>query len=108
MTEINLQAGLRSLQASLRQIKALLAWEDLKATERKAGQSSAFRMYDPLEADLRNEYSFFLSISIEMHALLNQQHVPISSRLRADAKSKLAKLDQEVYQLNLHQRQWRC
>jgi hypothetical protein len=108
MTEIDLQAGLRSLQASLRQVKSLLEWEKLRQSEAKPRQQPAFRMYDPLEADLRNEYSFFLSISIQMHAILQHSKATIPDGLRVDLTNKLAKLDQQVYQLNLHQRNWRC
>jgi len=107
-TDMNLQAGLRSLQASLRQIRSLLAWEQLRQSERRPGQPPSFQMHDPLEVDLRNEYSFFLSISTEMHALLNQPDVSITEHVRAKLKQSLAKLDQQIYQFDLHRRVWRC
>ncbi len=61
MTEMDLQAGLRSLRTSLRQIKSLMAWEQLKQAEAKPGEPPTFQAYDPTETDLKNEYSFFLS-----------------------------------------------
>jgi hypothetical protein len=38
MGDVDLEAGLRSLQESLRQIKTLLAWQQLKQAEAKPGQ----------------------------------------------------------------------
>jgi len=69
MADADLEAGLKSLRKSLRQIKALLAFEQLKKSEAKPSQPPTFTLNDPTETDLRNEYSFFLFTSIQMHSI---------------------------------------
>ena len=108
MTEPDGNAGLRHLRQSLTQMKALLAWEQLKQSEARPGEPPAFQVYDPTEADLRNEYSFFLSTSIQIHTILNERDVSIPVPARETIRRTLAKLEQQVYQLNLRQRDWRC
>jgi len=49
MAEVDLEAGLRSLRRSLRQIRALLAWEELKQSEAKPDQPTAFQINDPIQ-----------------------------------------------------------
>lgn len=104
MAEADLEAGLKSLQKSLRQIKALLAWEQLKQSEAKPGQPPVFTLNDTTETDLRNEYSFFLFTSIQMHSILNRGAVSISKAKRKHIKQNLAKIEQQLYNLNLPQR----
>ena len=108
MTEPDVKAGLRNLRQSLTQMKALLAWEQLKQSEARPGEPPAFQVYDPTETDLRNEYSSFLSTSIQIHTILNERDARIPEPARAAIREALATLEQHVYQLNLHQRGWRC
>ena len=70
MEDIDLQASLRCLNASLRRMRDLLAWGQLKHSEMRPGQPPSFQIYDPTATDLRNEYSFFVSNSLQMHAVL--------------------------------------
>jgi hypothetical protein len=104
MAEPDLEAGLRTLRKSLRQIKALLAWQQLKQSEARPGQPLAFQINDPIETDLRNEYSFFLSTSVQMHNILNDESVPISLPKRQHLKQELAKIEGQVYGLSLPKR----
>jgi hypothetical protein len=104
MAQMNLEAGLRSLRESLRQMKALLAWEQLKKAESRPGQAPAFTVYDPTETDLRNEYSFFLSTSVQIHHLLNDSTINIPAAKREAFRLRLARIDQEMNSLDLHQR----
>ena len=108
MAEIDLEAGLKSLRESLRSIKGLLAWEELKQSEARPGQLPAFQMNDLTETDLRNEYSFFLSTSLQMHIILNDNAFTIQETKRQCIKKQLAKIEQQVYALNLHQRFCMC
>jgi len=108
MESVDLQAGLRSLSESLGRIKDLLAWGQLKQSEAWPGQPPSFQIHDPTETDLRNEYSFFLSTSMQMHAIVNECHASIPAPAREVVRRTLVKLQQQVYQLNLHQRDWRC
>lgn len=103
MKDTDLQTGLRSLQDSLRRMKGLLAWGQLKQHEARPGEPPSFRMYDPTETDLRNEYSRFLSTSTEMHAVLHAHSASIPA-LRETLQRKLAELEQEAHQLNVNRR----
>lgn len=103
MEHMDLQAGLRSLQDSLRRMQALLAWSQLKQHEARLGEPPSFRMYDPTETDLRNEYSRFLSTFTEMHAVLHAHSASIPA-LRETLQRKLAELEQEAHQLKMN---WR-
>lgn len=102
MTQADLAAGLRSLRESLRQMKALLAWEQLKKEEARPGQVPAFQFQDSIESDLRREYSFFLATSVEMHSILND---PTALNIPADErqyfKAQLLKLEAQVRNLDM-------
>ena len=104
MEQMDLQAGVRSLNESLRRIKALLAWRQLKLHEAKPCQPPSFQIYDPTETDLRNEYSHFLSTSIQIRNALREHRASISEPAREMLRKKLAMLVQEAHQLNLHRR----
>ena len=104
MEDIDLQAGLRSLNASLRRMKDLLAWGQLKQSEARPGQPPSFQIYDPTATDLRDEYSHFLSTSIQIHGILHEHRASILAPVREILQRKLAKLEQEARQLNLHRR----
>ena len=104
MEDIDLQAGLKRLSQSLRQMKALLAWGQLKRSEAQPDQPPSFQIYDPTETDLRNEYSLFLSTSIQIRNALREHRASISEPAREMLRKKLAMLEQEAHQLNLHRR----
>jgi len=104
MAEPNLEVGLRTLRRSLRQIRALLAWEQLKQSEARPGEPLAFQIDDPIETDLRNEYSFFLSTSVQIHNILNDESVRISQAKRQHLKQELAKIERRVHGLSLPER----
>ena len=108
MTEVDLQAGLRSLRASLRQIESLMAWEQLKQAEAKPGRPPAFQAYDPTETDLKNEYSSFLSTLVQIHSILNDGSSAIEEAELQSIKRQLTKIEQQANGLNLHQRFCRC
>ena len=104
MAEADLEAGLKSLRESLRQIRALLAWEQLKQSEAHLDQPPAFQIHDSVETDLRNEYSFFLFTSVQMHTILNDSTIGIPKAKRQRTKEQLVKIEQQLYGLNLPQR----
>ena len=103
MEGVDLEAGLRSLRQSLKQIRSLLTWEQLRQSETRPDRQFSFQMYDPTETDLRNEYSFFLSISFQMHKILNDNTINLEAE-RDSIKGQLIKIEQQVQDLNLHQR----
>ena len=104
MAEADLEAGLKSLRESLRQIRALLAWEQLKQSEVRPGQPPTFTLMGSTQTDLRNEYSYFLFTSLEMHNILNSNTANISVGKRQRLKEQLAKIERQLYSLNLPQR----
>ena len=104
MKPIDLKAGLQSLRASARQLESLTAWRQLQAAEARSSCFSGFPVHDILETDLRNEYSFFLSISLQMHAVLNDRSLDISKDQRLVAKRQLARIEQRVCRLRLPSR----
>ena len=107
MAEPDLKAGLRSLRNSLRQIKALMAWEQLKQSEAKPGQPPSFTFNDFIETDLRNEYSFFSSMSVQIHSILNSDSPAVQEAEHQSIKRQLFKIEQEAYGLNLKKRFYR-
>ena len=108
MSEQQIEAGLQSLENSLKQMKALVAWEELKRAEARPHQPPAFQIYDPTETDLRNEYSYFLSTSIKIHTILREHGASLSDKTRESIARQMVKIEQEVHGLNLHQRFWKC
>jgi len=108
MTEPDLRAGLRTLRKSLQQIKALLAWEQLKQAEARPGQPPSFTLNEFIETDLRNEYSFFLSISMQIQGILNDHSPAMPEKEQQSIKRQLSKIEQEAYCLNLNKRFCRC
>jgi hypothetical protein len=108
MAEADFEAGLRSLRRSLQQIKALLAWQQLAETESRPHEPPGFRVADSVETDLRNEYSFFLATALQIHGVLNDTSLTISEAKRQSIRSQLAKIEQQLYSLNLNQKLCTC
>ena len=106
MVEADLEAGLRSLRKSLEQVKALLAWEQLKQSEARPGYSPILAFDSALETDLRNEYSFFLFTSVQMHSILNSSAAGISKVKFQRIKQELAKIERQLYSLDLQRRRF--
>ena len=104
MEHVDLQAGLRSLHASLGRMRDLLAWGQLKQQEARPGEPPSFQIYDPTADDMRNEYLFFLFTASRMHGILHEHRASIPAPVRATLQRKLTKVGQEVHQLNLHRR----
>jgi len=104
MAEADLEAGLKSLRKSLRQIKTLLAWEQLKQSEARPSQPPSFTLNDLIETDLRNEYSFFLATTLQIHSILNGSAVGIPKAKCQHIKKELIKTERQLYGLNLPQR----
>ena len=104
MEDIDMQAGMRSLNASLGRMRDLMAWGQLKQSEARPDQPPSFQIYDPTATDLRNEYSHFLSTSIQIHGALPEHSAAVPAPVRETLQRKLAELEQEAHQLNLHQR----
>lgn len=104
MANPNLEAGMKHLKEIAKKIKALLAWEQLKQAEAKPGYMPGFTFHDPVEDDLKNLYSYFLTISLEIHSILNDTTNTISPAKRELLKQQLLKIEKQIYDLNLNER----
>ena len=71
MEEVDIEAKLKDLQDTVDQIKALLAWEQLKRAEARPGIPPGFVLNDSVEQDIKNQYSRFLMVRLEIHGILN-------------------------------------
>ena len=104
MEHTDLQVGLRDLSESLRRMRALLAWSQLKQHEARPGQPPSYQIFDPTTTDLRNEYSHFLSTSSQIRGALREPNASIPAPEREALHRRLAELEREAHQLNLHYR----
>ena len=105
MVEIDLKAGLQSLRKSLKQMKALLAWEQLKQSEARPDRAPGFTLLEhSIKTELKNEYSFFLSTFLQMRSILNNGTVPIDEADRSSIEKEMVKIEEQTYGLNLYQR----
>lgn len=104
MIEPDQQDRLQYLQKSLRRIKALLAWEQLKRREDQSHGISSFRMGDSTAEDLRSEYSLLLTGLLQMYSLLNHRSSIVAQSIREDIFQRLAEIEWHLYRLQLHRR----
>jgi hypothetical protein len=105
MDEVNIEAGIKSLSACLREMKSLLAWAELEKTEDARGTPPSFRIDNHIEEDLRATCGFFLKRAIELHEILNGKGAPfVSLAGRANWKRRLHQVEAEFRRLDLGQR----
>lgn len=71
MDDHSINMHIKSLCRALTNIHTILAWLDLKESERRLGDPSALVMAQGLVADLRNEQSRFAAIATEILDALN-------------------------------------
>ena len=102
--EPDLQKQLRHLQESLKRIKALLAWEQLKHCEAGSYRTSVFQIHDPTHEDLKNEYSLLMSALLNINSTLNDHSAEISQTIYNDLQCQLAQIEGQVNGLGLHRR----
>lgn len=102
--EPDLQRELRRLHESLRQIKALVAWEQLKRCEAQSDRIWAFQMYDPAGDELENEYTFFAAGLARMRSVLNDHSFHISEAMREGIRRQLAHFERQAHALDLPRR----
>ena len=108
MEATNIEAALDNLRDSLDKLKALLAWEQLKKAEARSDVPPAFRISDRTEDELRDEYSLFLSVSVQIHSVLHDGSLRIPEAKRQRIGRQLAQIEQQVRDLSLHERFCHC
>ena len=80
MAHVNVEAGLRSLWTSLREMKDLLAWRELVEAEKKPGQPPSFSIDHHINEELRFQYGFFVKTALDIHEFLNAKDVDVGSK----------------------------
>ncbi len=108
MEKADLEEGLSSLRKSLEQIKALLAWDELRSAESEPDPSLTFPMADSVETDLQNKYSFFVATSMQIRGLLNGGSYAIPQDERERLGRQLAKIEQQLCRIDLNRRRRLC
>lgn len=93
---------LEEFKSSLKQIKSLVAWQELKNSERNSNYPPAFVMHDPTKIDLNNEYSRIIAISFKLDGLLNNYRVRTLTIVRT--RREYFRLKQELNALNVPSR----
>ena len=78
MAEAELEAGLQHLKQLLEQMKAMFAWQRLKLSEAKQRPIMNIRFNDTTYIDLMDRYSSFLTVSTQIHRILEENNAKIS------------------------------
>ena len=105
MTEVNIPEQLKKLKNILEEIKALLAWEQLKKEESKSGQAPGFALEDSTKQDIREQFSRFLMVRLQIRASLHDPvRSGISKNQQATYQQDLICLEKQFYNLNLNER----
>jgi len=103
MTELDVDRKLQTLRESLGRIKALLAWERLKRFEAKSSRPWAFQIHDPTTEELKDEYSFFLALTLNTYAVLDHSSC-VPPDVRKNAGRQLADIEWQLHLLHLERR----
>ena len=105
MEAVNIESALKKLQDTLEQIKGLLAWEDLKRSEAKPGQPPGFTVADTTQQDIQEQYSRFLAIRRQIHAVLNNPtSFSLSQIQQRTFRQELVNLEDQFKSLDLFER----
>ena len=105
MAEIKVEAGLRQLSECLREIKSLLAWQELVEAETRPGTPPSFRISDHTAQDLVNKCGQFFQTAMDLRDVLNAADSRVGSReSRTRWKSRLLRAEAEFRKLNLGDR----
>ena len=99
MAEAGLEAGLQRLKQLLEQMKALLAWQKLKLIEATQRPIMNIRFNDTTNMDLMDRYSSFLTVSTQIHRILDKNNAKISKAEQGRIKSELLAMEYQVYYL---------
>ena len=105
MEQSNTQMQLNSLQDTFEELKGLLAWDELKRSEARPGDPPGFTIGNDIEQDIKNQYSRFLMIRLQVRSLLdNPDTSSLSESKRVMLRKSLIQIENEFHCLNLHER----
>ncbi len=99
MKEVDLKAELKTLRQIVQEMKTLLAWQKLKLGEARQISISGIRLFDTTNTDLFNKYSSFLSISMQIHHVLDNGNTKITKSEQSRIKSELMTMEYQVHYL---------
>lgn len=85
-------------------IKSLLAWEDLKKAEHASARGQGFWPADSISSDLKNAYSQFLALSLQLHCRLGDPNCLISKERKITIQKQLRNMENEIRQRHLPER----
>ena len=105
MAQSNAQMQLNNLQDTFKELKGLLAWEELKRSEVRPGDPPGFTIGNDIEQDIKNQYSRFLVTRMQVRNLLdNPDTSSLSESKRVMLRESLIQIEKEFHGLNLHDR----
>lgn len=102
MTEVDIDARLQALTDLLENMKALLAWEQLKNEEARPGQPPGFTVQENIDADLKRLYSTFQMQALELRSLIDDQYrFILPEAQRQEYRRRFQHKDSELKRLSL-------
>ena len=102
MVHVNVEAGLRSLWTSLREMKDLLAWQELVEAEKRPGQPPSFSVDHHIDEELRLQYGFFVKTALDIHEFLNAKDVDVGSKAERERwRHRLSRLEEQCRKLKI-------
>ena len=94
MDQVNVEAGMKSLAACLREMESLLAWAELERAEVTPGTPPSFRIDNHIGRDLRAACGFFLKTAMDLHDILNgKDAASVELAQRARWKDRLLRVE---------------
>jgi len=101
MTEANVEAGLWQLSECMRQIRSLVAWQELAKAETRPGTPPSFRIDHRIEEDLRVQSGLFLKTAVDLHEVLNDgKNYGLREEALSRCKKRLLSLETEFSKLD--------
>jgi len=104
MDETDLQTRINRLAGSLDRIRGMLEWEQLKRSEASYGPASSFTLNDPVDTELRHEYSLFLFTWLQIQHILDNHTAALNQQARSRLREQLDLLQRRFHRLGLHHR----
>lgn len=105
MPEIHIEQPLENLKQSLKKIKTLLAWEQLRLAETAPAALPQLNQSHSEEKDLRNQYTYFLATSFDLGCdLASTNPIGLPPDLLQSYRQQLMQLEGEFRALQLNRR----
>jgi len=95
---------LKDLKSCLKKIKASLAWEQLKNEEKSSHLTSGSLLEDSTIQELRNSYSQFLTLSLQIHRQLADPSSILGKQQKEQYRKQLQRMEAEVRTRHLPER----